>query len=72
MIFLHLLLSLFIDLGIHLGLHFPSKIAPKAGTLLKGPPLFLNFYLYRVPEVPHVPDVGDLGPCLGGFFDENQ
>jgi hypothetical protein len=59
------------DFGFHLGLHFSSKIAPKGGAELSTTPLFLNFYLYRLPGVPHAPDFGDFGPCLGGFFKEN-
>ena len=71
MIFGHTFSSIFMDFGLHLGFHFSSKITPNGETELKGPLRFLNFYLYRVPEVPHVPDFDYLGPCLGRFFDEN-
>ena len=67
----HTFLSIFIDFGLHLGLHFSSKIAPKATTLLGGPPLFLNFCFYRLSGVPHAPDFSDFGPSSGHFFLEN-
>lgn len=61
----------FIDFGLHLGHHFSSQIALKTGTLKSNPIFFLNLCFYRLSGVPHAPDFGDLGPCLGGFFDEN-
>ena len=71
MIFRPTFLSIFTNFGLHLGLHFSSKIAQKTTTELKGPPLFLNFYLYRLPAVPHASDFDDFRPYLGGMFKEN-
>ena len=58
-------LLIFIDFEVHLGLHVSIKIAPKTGTELRGPPLFLIFQFFHLLGVPPGPDLVDFGSIFG-------